>query len=58
MDENMDWLGEDDDLQVYNLNEYADYMNEDKPTYDGEDDEDFTETRSQEAEEATNESLR
>lgn len=49
MDENSDWLGEQDDFQVYNLNEYADYMNEDKPTYDGEDDEDFTETRAQEA---------
>lgn len=49
------WL--DDDFEVMNQNEADDYRNE-GPEYDGEDDEDFTDTRRQEAEEGNNGSVR
>lgn len=44
-----DWIY--DDFETMNQNEADDYRNE-GPEYDGEDDEDFTDTRRQEAEEA------
>ncbi len=40
---------DEDDFETMNQNEADDYRNE-GPEYDGEDDEDFTDTRRQEAE--------